>query len=234
MGAPPLLIEDPSLRDRDRVFLDRTDAGGRLAALLGEWAGTDALVLAVPAGGVPVAVEVARALELPLDVAVVSKVTLPWNPEAGYGAVAFDGTVELNEELLAYLGLTRRETEEGVARTRAKVARRVAALRGDRPFPRLEGRPALLVDDGLASGFTLRVAAGALGRAGAARVIVAVPTAHRGALGRLAGRVERVYCPNVRSALPFAVADAYRLWRDVPEEEARAALERFHEERRGG
>ena len=167
-GPPGSNVSDlPDLRDRTRVFAGRPEAGQVLAGMLGAYAGADAPVLAVPAGGVPVGAAVARELGLCLDVAVVSKVTLPWNTESGYGAVAFDGTVRLNEELLPRLGLTAEEVTEGIARTRRKVERRLRDLRGDRPWPPLADRPAILVDDGLASGFTMRVAVEAVRKVGA-------------------------------------------------------------------
>lgn len=222
MTAP--IVELESLRDRAPVFADRAEAGRVLAGLLEGYRGSDALVLAIPAGGVPVAAEVARALGLPLDVAVVSKILLPWNTEAGYGAVAFDGTVCLNRTLVDQLGLTAEEVAQGVAETRAKVERRLARLRAERPSPPLAGRPVILVDDGLASGFTLMSAVEALRRAAAAEIAVAVPTGHAQAVERLASCVDRLYCANLRAGRRFAVADAYRHWHDVPEEEAWALL----------
>lgn len=222
MTAPVVDLE--SLRNRAPVFADRAEAGRVLAGMLEEYRGTDALVLAIPAGGVPVAAEVARALGLPLDVAVVSKILLPWNTEAGYGAVAFDGTIQLNQALVDQLGLPAEEVARGVAETRAKVERRLARLRGGRPFPPLAGRPVILVDDGLASGFTMMTAAEALRRAGASEIAVAVPTGHAQAARRVASCADRVYCANLRGGPYFAVADAYRRWYDVPEEEALALL----------
>ena len=220
-----MVIELPELRNRVHVFRDRTEAGEVLARMLEGYRGSEALVLAVPAGGVPVAAAIARELGLALDVAVVSKITLPWNTEAGYGAVAFDGTVRLNESLLPELGLSEEEVAEGIERTKQKVERRVKALRGERPVPDLTHRTAILVDDGLASGFTMRVAVEALRNAGAREVVVAVPTAHAEAVRRLAGAVEVLYCPNIRGGGRFAVAEAYERWSDVEEEEVERILE---------
>jgi predicted phosphoribosyltransferase len=183
---------------------------------------SDAVVLAIPAGGVPVAAVIAERLKIPFEIAVVSKITLPWNTEAGYGAVAFDGTMRLNEELVARLGLTREQIQQGIDRTTDKVLRRVTKFRGDRPFPDLAKRTAILVDDGLASGFTLLVAAEALRKAGVRQICVAVPTGHWNALQRMAEEVAVVYCANIRSGFSFAVADAYAEWIDVDEEEAMA------------
>jgi predicted phosphoribosyltransferase len=194
--------------------------------MLEEYRGSHALVMGIPAGGIAVAVEIARALRLPLDIAVVSKITLPWNSEAGYGAVAFDGTVMLNEELLSRLNLSNQEIQKGIKETGQKVVRRVTMFRGDRPLPDFN-RPVILVDDGLASGFTLRVAIKALRQAGARNVILAVPTAHSEAVQVILKEVEAIYCPNVRSGPSFAVADAYEQWSDVDEQEAIRLLLEF-------
>jgi len=195
--------------------------------MMGSHQDSDAIVLAIPAGGVPVAAVIARELNLPLDVAVTSKVTLPWNSEAGYGAVAFDGTMILNEGLISHLRLTEQEIRQGINRTLQKVQQRLDALRGKRPFPELSGRPAILVDDGLASGFTMRTAVEALRKAQADRIVIAVPTGHQEAVQRLAQEVDAVYCPNIRSGWTFAVADAYQYWSDVGEKEVEEILSEF-------
>jgi predicted phosphoribosyltransferase len=212
------------LRGREQVFRDREHAGEVLARLLPLLRGTDAGLLAVPAGGVPVAAALARELGLPLDVAVVSKITLPWNTEVGYGAVAFDGSVCLNRALIEQVGLSGADVQAGIEATRAKVKRRVSALRGVAGPPTVATGVNLLVDDGLASGFTMRAAVQALRRAGAARIAIAVPTASRRAAEALAGEVDDVYCANLRAGASFAVADAYLRWYDVAEEEAAALL----------
>jgi len=221
------LTQRADLRDRRHVFADRAEAGALLADLMAGRVPPGAVVLAIPAGGVPVAAAVAETLGLPLDVDVVSKVTLPWNSEAGYGAVAFDGSVLLNDDLVRYAGLTEADVEEGVRRTRRKVERRLQTLRGDRPLADLTDRAAIVVDDGLASGFTMQAALRAVAGLGAAGCVVAVPTAHEEALDRVAGLAEHLYCANVRSGTPFAVAEAYRNWYDVSEQEAADLLARF-------
>jgi putative phosphoribosyl transferase len=221
------VIERSELRNRTGVFRDREHAGEVLAEMLGEFRAGNALLLAVPAGGVPVAAVVADRLALPLDVAVVSKITLPWNTEAGYGAVAWDGTVRINRGLAARVGLGEDEIRDGVDRTTSKVRRRVERLRGGRAWPDLEGRPVVLIDDGLASGFTMLVAVAALEAAGAHRPVVAVPTAPDDTVARLAERTAAVFCANVREGRPFAVADAYAHWSDVTEDTAVAILARL-------
>jgi putative phosphoribosyl transferase len=223
----PNIIELPELRERVRVFQDRRHAGEVLAEMLSSFSKSDAIVLAIPAGGVPVAAVIAENLKIPLEVAVVSKVTLPWNTEAGYGAVAFDGTMRLNEELVAGLGLSKDQIQRGIEQTTEKVRRRVKKFRGDRPFPDLVKRRTILVDDGLASGFTMLVAIEALRKAGAGQLSVAVPTGHALSLPRMAPEVEALYCANIRGGFGFAVADAYAVWTDVAEEEAIAVYQRL-------
>jgi putative phosphoribosyl transferase len=227
MTAEARIFDLPQLRDRVRVFRDRADAGKVLADMMGSYRESHAIVLAIPAGGVPVAAVVAEQLALPLDVAVTSKITLPWNSEAGYGAVAFDGTVKLNEELILHLGLAEQQIRQGIRITLQKVRRRLDALRGDRSPPELSGRSIILVDDGLASGFTMRAAVQAVRKAQAERVVMAVPTAHQESLQRLVQEVDAVYCPNIRGGWTFAVADAYQHWSDVGEKEVAEILSDF-------
>ena len=214
------MVELPELRNKIRVFGNRTQAGEVLAGMLQAYRRTETIVMAIPSGGLPVAVVIAKNLDLPLEVAVVSKITLPWNTEAGYGAVAFDGTMRLNQDLLLHLNLTERQIEEGKDKTFRKVLRRVKSFREDRPFPDVSQKTVILVDDGLASGFTLLVAVEALRKAGARSLVVAVPTGSWNSVLRVSGQVEALYCANIRQGGQFAVADAYKNWFDVEEEEA--------------
>ena len=223
------IIEREGLQNRVHVFRDRAHGGAVLAEMLAPRYDRRprAMVLAIPAGGVPVAAPIARRLALPLDLIPVSKITPPWNSESGYGAVAFDGSVHLNEPLVWELGLSEEEVEAGVARTREKVARRSAALRENRSYSAVTDSEVVLVDDGLASGFTLRAAIAALRATGVATITVAVPTAHQSSARAIADSVEALYCPNVRAGHRYAVADAYKEWSDVDEETARAILAAF-------
>jgi len=224
---PQNVIEMAELRDRISVFRDREHAGDTMATMLNRCEGSRAILFAIPAGGVPVAAVMAEKLRLRLEVAVVSKITMPWNTEAGYGAVAFDGSVLFNEGILARIGLTDGQIEEGRRATLEKVQRRLRKFRGDRPLPDLQATKAILVDDGLASGFTMLAAIGALRRLGGRDVIVAVPTASASAVERVAPAVESLYCANIRGGMSFAVAAAYELWEDVQEEDAVSLFRRI-------
>jgi len=206
-------------------FRDRAHAGRTLAKMLAEFRGAPALVVAIPAGGVPVAAAIATELGLPLDVAPVSKVLYPWTTESGYGAVAFDGSVWLDESRMSGHGVSAAQAERAVAEARAKVERRLARLRDARAPLALEGRTVLAVDDGIAGGSTMRAAIAALRRAGAASVVVAVPTAHRNALAAVSKLADAAYCANVRGGVSYAVADAYAQWRDLGDDEIEALLQ---------
>ncbi len=223
---PSNVTELAELRDRIAVFRDREHAGEILSGMLTRYEGARAILYAVPSGGVPVAAVVAGRLHIPLEVAVVSKITLPWNTEAGYGAVAFDGSVLLNETILARIGLSKTQIEDGKRATREKVERRLRQFRGDRPLPDLADTTAILVDDGLASGFTMLAAIGALRRLGCRDVVVAVPTAGTAAVELVAPAADALYCANIRGGASFAVASAYKHWTDVDEKAAVALFRR--------
>ncbi|MEX2284263.1 MAG: phosphoribosyltransferase [Gemmatimonadota bacterium] len=159
-------------------FHDRHEAGRRLADKLSKYANRpDVLVLALPRGGVPVAYEVAHALNLPLDVFVVRKIGLPWHEELAMGAIASGGVLLLNQELIDAYGITPGEVQQVTVRERRELERREQKYRGARPFPDLSDKTVLLIDDGLATGSTMRVAVEALRKEGAQRVVVAVPLA---------------------------------------------------------
>jgi putative phosphoribosyl transferase len=226
----PTVFDLAELRDRVHVFRDRAHAGKVLASMLDSYGHSNTIVLGIPAGGLPVAAVIAEHLHLLFDILVVSKITLPWNSEVGYGAVAFDGTVRLNEQLLPRLGLNKEEIRQEIKKTFGKVTHRVRSLRGERAFPDLSKQSVILVDDGLASGFTLIVGVEALRKAGARQIIVAVPTGHWDSVQLMAHQVEAVYCANIRQGWSFAVADAYERWSDVSDEEMVEMIKRVKQD----
>ena len=221
---PENIIDLPLLREKTYVFSDRFHAGDILSDMIQSVADSSGLLLGIPAGGVPVACRIQKKIGLEMDLAVVSKITLPWNTEAGYGAVAFDGTVRLNQRMLAHGSLTEEQIQQGTQKTLQKVKRRMKMLRAEKSFPKLNQRTAILVDDGLASGFTMRVAIESIKNSGAKSIIVAVPTGHQESVLAIAEYVDRVFCPNIRSGLRYAVADAYQHWSDVTEDELMDSL----------
>jgi len=220
------LIEEPNFRDREFVFKDRLHAGELLVEKLQGVVKGPLQILAIPAGGVPVGYTVARILGAPVDVVVVRKIQIPWNPEAGFGAVAWDGTVIRNDRLVAQLGLSEEVIRESIAQTRRTVEARLRMFRGEKPLPNLRGRHVILVDDGLASGFTMLAAVKSVQQQSPKEVTVAVPTASVGAVELLAPTVDRLVCLNIRGGPVFAVADAYRNWYDLTDQEVRGYLKK--------
>ena len=210
------IVEEPGLRNRVHIFDDRFHAGELLAEKLRGYEGReDACVLTIPAGGVQVAYVVAERLGLPLDVVVTRKLHIPWNREAGFGAVSWDGFILLNEPLVSALGLTERDVDRCVAEEKEAIRRRLRMFRGDRPFPDLRDKIAVVVDDGLASGFSMLVTLRALEQRGVRERIVAVPTAPETAINLVRPHADKIFCLNIRTRPIFAVADAYRLWYDL-------------------
>jgi len=176
------------------MFADRTDAGRRLAARLGHLACEDPVVLALPRGGVPVGFEVAKALSAPLDVLFVRKIGAPFQPELAAGAVV-DGAepvIVRNEEVVRAYGIDESWIEEEAARELAEIERRRRLYRGDRPPLSVRGRTVILVDDGIATGTTVRAALAALSRLAPRRRVLAVPVAPPETLERLAAEAEEI------------------------------------------
>lgn len=176
---------------------DRMAAGRALAGLLECYRGSDAIVLALPRGGVPVAWEIARALDLPLDLLPVRKLGMPGHAEYALGAIAGGGVRVLNPQALHGAAPDPEYLEQVTARERRELERREQLYRGERPPPSLRGRTVLLVDDGLATGATMRAAVQAVRRQAPARIVLAVPVASREALAELRARVEEIVCPLV-------------------------------------
>jgi predicted phosphoribosyltransferase len=220
------IADNPGLREKRFLFADRHDAGRQLGMFLpGLRDLRDPLVLAIPAGGVPVGIEVARALGAPFFPAVVRKIRIPGTTESGFGAVTWDGQVLINEPLRDALGLKEAEVKRAVAATRENVRERLARFAGNRDMPPLRGRTVILCDDGLASGFTMLAAVRAIRPGEPARIIVAVPTASASSANLVAREADTVICLNIRSGHTFAVADAYREWYDLDDSEVLAELE---------
>jgi len=205
------------------MFADRKDAGLKLAAALQKFKGENALVLAIPKGGVEVGFYVAQELELPLSVVVARKLPYPDNPEAGFGAVAEDGSTFIFEDAVRWL------TQDDIGKIKrqqiAEAGRRVEVFRAGRPLPPLNGKTVILVDDGIAMGSTMRVSIKLCRHKQAARVIVAAPVSGREMvreISRLADEAVILETP------PFfqAVAQVYGRWYDVSDEEAAIFLKK--------
>lgn len=204
-------------------FLDRRDAGVRLAAELTEFAQEQPVVVALPRGGVPVAAEVARALGAPLEILAVRKLGAPGNPELGVGAVAEDGTGVLDPQSAGQLGMTQAMLDETLARESEELQRRVERYRDGRAPIALGGRTVIVVDDGLATGLTDLAAVRALRKRGARRIVVAVPVGSGESVSMLAEEADRVICLTIPERL-LGVGVWYRDFAPVSDEEVIALL----------
>ena len=209
------------------MFDDRFQAGELLAEKLrGHVVGGDSWVIAIPAGGVQVGFAVAERLKLHMDVAVTRKLHIPWNKEAGFGAVSWDGFVLLNEPLVSALGLTRGDVDRCVEEEMEVIRQRLATFRRGKPFPDLKGKTVIVVDDGLASGFSMLVTLRTLRKSGAGELIATTPTAPESAISLIGPHADRIFCLNIRSGPFFAVADAYKLWYDLEDNDVVEILKR--------
>jgi putative phosphoribosyl transferase len=205
-------------------FANRSEAGKCLARALNAYAGRkDILVLALPRGGVPVALEIAKALGAELDVIVVRKLGVPYQEELAMGAIASGGAKVLNEDVISSLGLSE-ETIEAVVRKEAQeLSRRERLFRGERPFPEVKGRTVILVDDGLATGATMRAAVAALRQLQPAAIVVAVPVAPPDTVAKLRKEVDDLICLATPENF-YAVGQWYVDFSQVSDEEVRQLL----------
>jgi putative phosphoribosyl transferase len=211
-----------------RLFGDRRDAGRRLARALGHLRGFDVVVVGLPRGGVPVADEVARALDAPLDVVLVRKLGAPFQREYAIGAIGEDGALFVNERALALLDLSRDELMRIALRERVELERLSGLYRGERePLP-VEGRTVILVDDGIATGLSARAAARAVRARGARRIVLAVPVAPPDQRDRFMGVVDEFVCLEQPEGF-VAVGAYYEEFGATSDEEVEACLRHARE-----
>ena len=206
------------------VFADRDDAGRRLAARLGHLRGEPVVVLGLPRGGVPVALQVAKALGAPLDVIVVRKLGVPFQPELGMGAVGEDGVRVLNPEVMQACGVSEDDLAAVQAREQAAVQARAARYRAVRPREPLAGRVAVVVDDGIATGSTARAACQIARAQGAARVVLAVPVAPPGWQAQIGTDADEMACVVTPRGFS-AIGQWYARFPQVSDDEVLACLE---------
>ncbi|MGE3286841.1 MAG: phosphoribosyltransferase [Pseudonocardia sp.] len=199
------------------MFTDRSDAGRRLAERLQHLRTGDVVVLGLPRGGVPVAFEVARALGAPLDVILVRKLGVPFEPELAMGAVGEGDALVLNEAVLRRAHVGEAQLARIEQRARTEIARRARLFRGDRPRLPLAGRTAVLVDDGVATGATARAACRVVRAQGAARVVLAVPVCAPDSAAELRGEVDELVCLEAPERF-VSVGRAYADFPQVPDD----------------
>jgi predicted phosphoribosyltransferase len=207
-----------------RVFEDRRAAGRALVPALQRFDLDDPIILGLPRGGVPLAYEIAVALRAPLDTIVVRKLGVPSQPELAFGAIASGGVRVINDDvLLSFGGLDDDSIEQIAGREMKELRRREQAYRLDRPYPDLAGKDVVLVDDGLATGATMRAAAEAVRTRSPSSVVVAVPVGSKSAVAGVAAIVDRVICLESPASF-YAVGQFYSDFRQTSDDEVRELL----------
>lgn len=207
------------------LFRDRRDAGRKLAQKLTAYAGrTDIIVLALPRGGVPVAYEVALALHAPMDIFIVRKLGLPGHEELAVGAIASGSARVLNEEIIGYLNISEAVIDAISQRELQELERRERAYRGDRPPLHVEGRTIILIDDGLATGASMRAAIAGLRAQNPAHIVVAVPTAAPETCEALEPEVDQMICATTPEPF-YGVSRWYEDFSQTTDEEVKMLLE---------
>ncbi|MFH1003327.1 MAG: phosphoribosyltransferase family protein [Chloroflexota bacterium] len=209
------------------AFADRHDAGRQLAAALAEYRNQPVVVLAIPNGGVPVALEVAIVLQAELGLVISRKIPLPLSPEAGFGAVTDDGAVILNDDLVKRAGLTPHQVNYQVSKVRADIRQRTLLYQRDRPLSRVTDKTVIIVDDGLATGYTMMAAVESVRRRHPRKVIAAAPVGSAAAVKELAKTADRVVTVVTGYMPGFSVAGFYGNWYDPSDNEVLQCLKEW-------
>lgn len=207
------------------LFPNRLEAGEALSAKILEKKWENPIILGVPRGGVPVGYPTAKKLKCPLDVVLVRKIPVPWSPEAGYGAIALDGTVVLNEFLLSRLKLSEKDIQSGTKKVLEEVIRREKVYRQGKWPLDLKGKTVFITDDGLASGYTTLAAVKWVVKQLPFKVIVASPVASDSAMEVLKPHADELIVLHISYAYSFAVACFYKDFSDMTDEELLKILE---------
>ncbi len=206
------------------IFESRYDAGRQLATKLGEYKKQPVVVLAIPNGGLPIALQVALVLRANLDLVISRKLPIPLSPEGGFGAVADDGTIIFNQEVLKKLGLSDQQINYQVSEVRNDIQKRSLLYRGSRPLSVVSDKIAIVIDDGLASGYTMMAAVESVRRRHPKQIVVAVPTASATAVKQVEKLADRVVTVVTTFSPQFYVSDFYRYWNVLSDEEGLKCL----------
>lgn len=213
------------------IFENRQDAGRKLALALGEY-GEKVVVLAIPNGGVPVGIEVAGAIKkAEFSIIIVRKIPVPLNPEAGFGAIADDGTVIFDEDMVAKMNLSHQQIDYEVNKVRENVKQRSILYSRERPLVLVDGKTVIIADDGLASGYTILAAVESVRRRRPKEIVVAVPVAWETALEKVRKVADKVVTCATSNESKFFIADYYRRWGELKDNEVIEYLQRWRARR---
>ncbi len=216
------------------VFENRYDAGQKLAEKLTEFSRSSPVVLAIPNGGAAVALGVALAVGADFDLVISRKIPLPLSPEGGFGSVTDDGTIILDEAMIKHAGLTRQQIDYQVNQVRANIKQRSLLYHRDRRPLSVANRTVIIVDDGFASGYTMKAAIASLRKRRPAKIIAAVPVGPERVVNEMRTVADRVVTCVVGTNPEFYVADYYRTWYDTTDNEVLTCLKEFTIRRGGG
>ena len=208
-----------------RLFANRVEAGKRLASALADFVSKDGIVLAIPRGGVVVGFEVARALGLPLDVIVPRKIGAPDNPELAIGAITEDGNIILDGKLVSYLGVSEDYIKSESEIQKLEIDRRLKIYRGDVPRPNLKNRDVIIVDDGIATGSTMKAALASVRKSGAETVVIAIPVGPPSTIRELEKQADRVICIYTPESF-YAIGEFYEAFAQTENDEVSELLKR--------
>jgi predicted phosphoribosyltransferase len=215
-------------------FENRYDAGRKLAEKLTEYTDKSAVVLAIPNGGAAVALGVALAIGAEFDLVISRKIPLPLSPEGGFGSVTDDGTIILDDDIVKHAGLSQQQINYQVNQVRANIKQRSLLYHKDRRPLSLAGRIVIIVDDGLASGYTMKAAITSIRKRKPAKVIAAVPVGPERVVNDIKKVADRVVACVISTKSEFYVADYYRHWQDITDSEVLACLKEFGMRHGGG
>ena len=213
------------------LFENRYDAGRQLAAKLTSYKNDNVIVLAIPNGGVPIAVPVALELGAELDLVIARKLPIPLLPEGGFGALADDGAPIFNQEVLKRFPMNEHQINFQIQKVRSDIRQRSLLYRGTRPLPGVAGKTAIIVDDGLASGYTMMAAVESVRRRGPRRIVVAVPVASATAVKEVEKLGVTIVTVNTAYVPKFYVSDFYRYWDVLTDEQALKAFKDWQSRR---
>ena len=222
-------IKNELLTASQILFENRADAGRQLASALQAYSNQKTVVLAIPNGGVPLAIPVAEALQAELDIIICRKLALPMNQAGGLGAVADDGTSIINQDVVERDGISQAQVEHELNEVKANIKQRSALYKGEGVSPRMTGKTVILVDDGLASGITMTVAVEAVRHRRPKQIIVAIPLASQTGYNRVSKVADAVVVCAVANLSRFYLADFYRVWRDISDSEVALALKQWRQ-----
>jgi predicted phosphoribosyltransferase len=219
------------------MYQDRTEAGEVLADLLKPYSREKLVLLVIPNGGVPVGFSIFKKFRkdnpnVEFKLIIVRKIPIPLNTEAGFGAITIDGTIILNEPLVARIGLNKEQIQKAASKVLEDMKLRLKTYGIETQKFELKDKVAILVDDGIASGFTMIAAIKSIQKYHPRKIVVAVPTAPRSSVDRVEPLVDEIVCPDIQDTFSFAVANAYKNWYDLDIEEVRTILKEINVSKR--